>query len=87
MKQTDFCDVPDERWRRIELLLVLFTFAEYGERIGIDAQWQAWTARCCRPRRALKISKTEGLGRNPIDRGRSGSKIHLHVDGQGIPLG
>ncbi len=29
----------------------------------------------------------EALGRNPTDRGRSGSKPHLHVDQQGIPLG
>lgn len=46
-----------------------------------------WTAPCCKPRRALKKSATEGLGRNPTDRERSGGKIHLHVDGQGIPLG
>lgn len=30
---------------------------------------------------------TEGLGRNPTDRGRSGGKIHLHVDAQAISLG
>ncbi|MBF0135324.1 MAG: transposase [Magnetococcales bacterium] len=29
----------------------------------------------------------EGLGRNPTDRGRSGCKLHLHVDQDGIPLG
>lgn len=29
----------------------------------------------------------EALGRNPTDRGRSGSKTHLHGDQQGIPLG
>jgi transposase len=29
----------------------------------------------------------EGLGRNPTDRGRSGTKIHLHVDQNGMPLG
>ena len=45
------------------------------------------SAPCCKLRRALKKSATEGLGRNPTDRGRSGGKIHLHVDGQGIPLG
>ena len=27
------------------------------------------------------------MGRNPTDRGRSGSKIHCHVDQTGIPLG
>ena len=46
-----------------------------------------WTVPCCKHRRALKKSATEDLGRNPTDRGRSGGKIHLHVDGQGIPLG
>ena len=40
-----------------------------------------------RLRCALKKSADEGLGSNPTDRGRKGSKIHLHVDGQGIPLG
>ncbi len=29
----------------------------------------------------------EALGRNPTDRGRRGSKIHLPVDQNGIPLG
>ncbi|MGD9818636.1 MAG: IS5 family transposase [Desulfomonilaceae bacterium] len=29
----------------------------------------------------------EGIGANPTDRGRSGTKIHLHVDQEGIPLG
>ena len=29
----------------------------------------------------------EGLGANSTDRGRSGTKIHLHVDQEGIPLG
>jgi putative transposase len=29
----------------------------------------------------------EALGRNPTDRGQSGSQTHLHVDQQGIPLG
>lgn len=46
-----------------------------------------WIAPCCKPRRALKKSASEGLGRNTTDRGRSGGKLHLHVDGQGIPLG
>ena len=29
----------------------------------------------------------DGLGRNPTDRGRQGSKLHLHVEQSGIPLG
>ena len=40
-----------------------------------------------RHRCTFKKSAAEGLGRNPTDRGRNGSKIHLHVDGHGIPQG
>lgn len=29
----------------------------------------------------------EGTGRNPTDRGKRGSKLHLIVDGEGVPLG
>ncbi|EHN3350051.1 IS5 family transposase [Desulfovibrio piger] len=58
-----------------------------GKRSASTPNGRLWTAPCCKPRRALKKSATEGLGRNPTDRGRSGGKIHLHVDGQGIPLG
>ena len=149
MKQTDFRDVPDELWERIEPLLAPFkrkrsggskplaqrtvlagslykcrtgcqwamlpacygsksTVHEHFQRWNKPASWRRffasfllnmgkrsastpngrlWTAPCCKPRRALKKPATEGLGRNPTDRGRSGGKIHLHVDGQGIPLG
>ena len=147
MKQTDFRDVPDELWERIEPLLAPFKrkrsggskplaqrtvlagilykcrtgcqwamlamdqkalststssdgtkpaswrrfFASFllnmGKRSASTPNGRLWTAPCCKPRRALKKSATEGLGRNPTDRGRSGGKIHLHVDGQGIPLG
>jgi len=38
------------------------------------------------PVRSQKTAE-EGLGSNPTDRGRTGTKIHLHVDQQGIPLG
>ena len=143
MKQTDFRDVPDELWERIESLLAPFKrkrsggskplcaaqgfgrnpgcqwamlpacygskalststssdgttlaswrrfFASFllnmGKRAASTPNGRLWTAPCCKPRRALKKSATEGLGRNPTDRGRSSSKIHLHVDGQGIPL-
>ena len=141
MKQTDFRDVPDELWERIEPLLASFKRngssrplpqrtvlagilykcrsgcqwamlpACYGSKSTVHehfpGSWQRffayfspsmerrlasmpngkpWTAPCCKPRRALKKSATEGLGRNPTDRGRSGGKIHLHADGQGIPF-
>ena len=34
-----------------------------------------------------KKEVNEGIERNPTDRGGPGSKIHLHVDQAGIPLG
>lgn len=43
-------------------------------------------ARCRKHQRSLKKSTTEGLGCNPADWGRSGSKLHLHVDGHVVPL-
>lgn len=46
-----------------------------------------WTALWFNPLFATKKSASEGLGRNPTDRGRTGSKLHLHVDGKGIPFG
>ncbi len=70
-------------WRRFFASFLL----NMGKRSASTPNGSLWTAPCCKPRRALKKSATEGLGRNPTDRGRSGGKIHLHVDGQGIPLG
>lgn len=58
-----------------------------GNRSGSIPNGRQWTVPCCKRQRALKKTAAEGLGRNPTDRGRSGSKLHLHVDGQGIPLG
>ena len=46
-----------------------------------------WEEPCRNPRRALKKSATEGHGRNSTDRGGSGGKIRLYVEGRGIPLG
>ena len=57
------------------------------KRLASMPNGKLWMAPCCKLRRALKKSAAEGLGRNPTNRGRSGGKIHLHVDGQGIPLG
>ena len=70
-------------WRRFFASFLL----NMGKRSASTPNGRLWTAPCCKPRRALKKSATEGPGRNPTDRGRSGGKIHLHVDGQGIPLG
>lgn len=46
-----------------------------------------WTALWFRHLFAQKKEAAEGLGANPTDRGRSGTKIHLHVDQEGTPLG
>ena len=46
-----------------------------------------WTALWFRHLFAQKKDAAEGLGANPTDRGRSGTKIHLHVDQKGTPLG
>lgn len=70
-------------WRRFFASFLL----NMGKRSASTPNGRLWTAPCCKPRRALKKSATEGPGRNPTDRGRSGGKIHLHVDGLGIPLG
>ena len=102
MKQTDFRDVPDELWERIEPLLAPFKrkrsggskplaqrtvlagygskssvhehfqrwnkagimaeifrilLAEYGEKVGVDAQWQAMDGTLLQaPTRSQKIS-------------------------------
>ena len=78
-----------QRWSKIGVMTEIFRIflAEYGEKSAWMPNGKLWTELCCKPRRALKKLVTEGLGRNPTDRGRSGGKIHLHVDGQGIPLG
>ena len=62
---------------------------EYDELIGIDWEWQMMDGFLVQaPVHGQKLCLgEEGLGRNPTDRGRSGSKTHLHVDQNGIPLG
>ena len=62
---------------------------EYQELNGIKWEWQAMDGALVQaPVRGQAIClEEEGLGRNPTDRGRSGSKFHLHVDQDGIPLG
>src|SRR5699024_11687522 len=57
-------------WRRFFASFLL----NMGKRSASTPNGRLWTAPCCKPRRALKKSATEGLGRNPTDRGRSGGK-------------
>lgn len=76
-----------QRWSRAggmeEIFRMLLT--EYGEKIGIDTQWQVMDGSLLQAPTHSQKSVAEGPGRNPADRGRSGSKLHLHVDGHGVP--
>lgn len=38
------------------------------------------------PRKKGAAGEAEGFGKNPTDRGKLGSKRHLHTSGEGIPL-
>lgn len=61
----------------------------YQELHGIKWEWQAMDGALVQaPVRGQPVClEDEALGRNPTDRGRSGSKAHLHVDQNGIPRG
>jgi putative transposase len=62
---------------------------EYQELQGIQWAWQAIDGALVQaPVRGQPVClEDEALGRNPTDRGRRGSKTHLHVDQNGIPIG
>jgi len=80
-----------QRWVAAGIFSKIFQLAleEYDELEGIAWEWQMMDGLLVQaPVRgqALCLSE-ESLGRNPTDRGRSGSKVHLHVDQQGIPIG
>ena len=54
----------------------------YGKKRNIKWKWQALDSKSC----PAPLGR-EGTGRNPTDRGKRGSKIHLLVDKRGAPLG
>ncbi len=63
---------------------------EYEELKGIDWDWESMDGSLLQApvrQEGGSSASEEGLGRNPTDRGRNGSKIHLLVDGDGMPLG
>jgi len=63
---------------------------KYEEFQGIEWEWQSMDGGIVQaPTRQTggASAKEEGLGKNPTDRGRQGSKLHLLVDQKGIPLG
>lgn len=80
-----------QRWVAAGVFGEIFrlTLEEYDEFKGIDWEWQMMDGCLVQaPVRGQTVCLSEeGLGRNPTDRGRSGSKFHLHVDQQGIPIG
>ncbi len=53
----------------------------YGERAGIGWDWQSIDSRSC----AAPLGG-EATGKNPTDRAKLGSKVHLLVDEHGAPL-
>jgi putative transposase len=53
----------------------------YGKKRTFKWKWQALDSKSCPAPLA-----GEGTGRNPTDRGKQGSKLHLLVDKRGAPL-
>jgi putative transposase len=80
-----------QRWVHAGVFAKMFRLSVegYQELNGIEWEWQAMDGALMQaPVRGQPVClEDEALGRNPTDRGRSGSKTHLHVDQQGIPLG
>lgn len=80
-----------QKWVHAGVFAEIFRLSaeEYQELTGIDWEWQAMDGALMQaPVRGQPIClEEEALGRNPTDRGRSGSKTHLHFNQKGIPLG
>ena len=53
----------------------------YGKKQRIKWEWQALDSKSC-----PAPLGGDGTGRNPTDRGKLGSKLHLLVDKRGAPL-
>jgi putative transposase len=72
-----------QRWRRLGVFEKMMTFLakHYGKRRKVKWKWQSLDSKSC-----PAPLGGEGTGRNPTDRGKRGSKIHLLVDKRGAPL-
>jgi putative transposase len=72
-----------QSWQRSGVFdAILRTLVEfYAERQGIGWSWQSVDSKMSPAPLA-----DDGCGRNPTDRGKQGSKIHLLVDERGAPL-
>lgn len=81
-----------QRWVNAGIFDRIFQVAaeKYEETQGIKWEWQSMDGGIIQaPTRQAggASAKEEALGRNPTDRGRQGSKLHILVDQDGIPLG
>ncbi len=75
-----------QRWRAAGVFdrILCLCLQEYDELKGIDWEWQSMGG-CLLQAPLCGKEAHEGLGANPTDRGRAGTKLHLLVDEQGIP--
>jgi transposase len=77
-----------QRWVAGGVFTALFRLGAeaYEELCGFSWTWQSMDGSLVQaPVRQARCQAAEGLGRNPTDRGRSGSKLHLLVDQNGLP--
>ena len=78
-----------QRWVAGGVFTTLFRLGAdtYEELCGFELTWQSMDGSLVQaPVRQARHQAEEGLGRNPTDRGRSGSKLHLQVDQNGLPV-
>lgn len=72
-----------QRWQKAGVFTaILRTLVEfYAERLGVGWAWQSVDSKMSPAPLA-----EDATGRNPTDRGKQGSKVHLLVDERGAPL-
>jgi putative transposase len=78
-----------QRWVAGGVFTALFRLGAetYEELRGFAWAWQSMDGSLVQaPVRPARCQAEEGRGRNPTDRGRSGSKLHLQVDQNGLPV-
>jgi transposase len=79
-----------QRWASAGIFAEMFRLGadKYDELQGFKWDWQSMDGSLVQaPTRQSTSLSEEGVGRNPTDRGKSGSKIHLLVDQEGMPCG
>ena len=72
-----------QTWRKLGVFqrIMRKLVKHYAKRRDIKWKWQAIDSKSC-----PAPLEGEDTGRNPTDRGKQGSKIHLLVDKRGAPL-